>query len=430
MGGVMKKLLIEMLKNEVKPAMGCTEPIAVALAAARVRKELNSDSFDKMEVAVSPNFYKNGLAVGIPHTKFIGLDIAALVGFIDGNSDYMLEVLKDVDDDKIKDADKLADKVTLSIKDTDKSVYIQVIVYSGVDRVEVVIEDKHDNFTFVKKNENIILEKSNEASSNNKSLDLSEFYSMKIMDIVSEVEKLSFEDVKFMLDGYKMNRLIATEGLRVKHGFGIGYSLNEMVQEKIIGDSLANRSSILTAAAADARMAGVNMPVMSSNGSGNNGITAIIPIVAYAESNDVSEERIAKAIAISHLINNYIKNEIGRLSAMCSCSVSAGASSSAAIVWLKGGGKKEIEGTINNMIANVSGMICDGAKRGCSIKLSTAASLSIINAELALKGSIVGAKNGIVNQSAEKSIRNLGILSREGMKITDSVILKIMQNNA
>ncbi|MEA1974879.1 MAG: L-serine ammonia-lyase, iron-sulfur-dependent, subunit alpha [Bacillota bacterium] len=425
----MKKLLIEILKNEVKPAMGCTEPIAVALAAARVKKELGNDDFDKMEVNVSPNFYKNGLAVGIPHTKFIGLDIAALVGFIDGNSDYMLEVLKDVNDNKIKDADKLVDKVKLSIKDTDKSVYIQVIVYSNNNRVEVVIEDKHDNFTLVKKNDDIIFKNINGTNNSNVSIDLSDFYKMKIIDIVREVEKFDFEDIKFMLDGYKMNRLIATEGLRIKHGFGVGYSLNEMLEDGIIGDSLANRASILTAAASDARMAGVNMPVMSSNGSGNNGITAIIPIVAYAESNDVSDEKIAKAIAISHLVNNYIKNEIGRLSAMCSCSVSAGASSSVAIVWLKGGGEKEIEGTINNMIANVSGMICDGAKRGCSIKLATAASLSIINAELALKGSIVGAKNGIVNGLAEKTIRNLGILSREGMKITDSVILDIMQQN-
>jgi L-cysteine desulfidase len=425
----MKKLLIEILKNEVKPAMGCTEPIAVALAAARVKKELENDDFDKMEVNVSPNFYKNGLAVGIPHTKFIGLDIAALVGFIDGNSDHMLEVLKDVNDDKIKDADKLVDKVKLSIKDTDKSVYIQVIVYSNNNRVEVVIEDKHDNFTLVKKNDDIIFENINGGNNSNASIDLTDFYEMKIIDIIKEVEKFDLEDIKFMLDGYKMNRLIATEGLRIKHGFGVGYELNEMIKEGIIGDSLANRASVLTAAAADARMAGVNMPVMSSNGSGNNGITAIIPIVAYAESNDVSDEKIAKAIAISHLVNNYIKKEIGRLSAMCSCSVSAGASSSVAIVWLKGGGQKEIEGTINNMIANVSGMICDGAKRGCSIKLATAASLSIINAELALRDSIVGAKNGIVNGLAEKTIRNLGILSREGMKITDSVILDIMQQN-
>jgi len=425
----MRELLIDILKNEVKPAMGCTEPIAVALAAARARKELKSDEFDRMEVAVSPNFYKNGLAVGIPHTKFVGLDIAAIVGFIGGNSDYGLEVLKGVDDDKIKDADKIRDKVELSIKDTEKSVYIQVIVYVGENRVEAVIEDKHDKFTLVKVNDEIIFEDNGSNGASNGALDLSKFYDMKIIDIVHEVEKMDFEDVEFMLDGYKLNKEISDEGLREKHGFGIGYSMNEMMEEGVIGDNLVNRASIMTAAAADARMAGVNMPVMSSNGSGNNGITAIIPIVAYAEANDVSDERIAKAIAISHLINNNIKHEIGRLSAMCSCSVSAGASSSAAIVWLMGGGEKEIGGTINNMIANVSGMICDGAKRGCAIKLSTAANLSIINAELAFRDSIVGAKNGIVNQNAEKTIKNLGILSREGMKITDSVILKIMQNN-
>jgi len=226
-----------------------------------------------------------------------------------------------------------------------------------------------------------------------------------------------------------MNKAIALEGLRVKHGFGIGYNIKRLVDEGILGDNLVNHASVLTAAASDARMDGVNMPVMSSNGSGNNGITAILPIVAYAEKNEVSKERIAKAIAISHLINNYIKKEIGRLSAMCSCSVSAGSSASAALVWLKGGSGKAIEGTIKNMIGNVSGMICDGAKRGCAIKLSTAANLSVLNAELSMRGSIVGHKNGIVNHTVEKTIKNLGILSRKGMKLTDTVILDIMKNN-
>lgn len=425
----MKNLLINILKNEVKPAMGCTEPIAVALAAARAKKELGTKEFDKMDVLVSPNFYKNGLAVGIPHTEFVGLDIAALVGFIGGNSDYMLEVLKDVKDEKIKDADKLKDKVNLLIKDTDKSVYIMVKAYLDNDVVEVVIEDKHDNFILVKKNEKVLYKKDLDEKNDSNNLDLTKFYEMKIMDIISEVDKLSFNEIKFMLDGYKMNKKIAYEGLRIKHGLGIGYTINEMVYENILGDSFVNRASALTAAASDARMAGVNMPVMSSNGSGNNGLTAIIPIIAYSEMNDISDEKIAKAIAMSHLINNYIKNEIGRLSAMCSCSVSAGASSSAAITWLRGGGKKEIEGTIKNMVGNVSGMICDGAKLGCALKLSTASSLAALNSEMAMKGVIVGHKNGIVNNSVEKTIKNIGILSKNGMKITDSIILDIMKEN-
>jgi len=424
----MNKLFIEILKNEVKPAMGCTEPIAVAFAAAKAKEILNKEIFDYMVIKVSPNFYKNGLAVGIPHTKFVGLDIAAIVGFIDGNASNGLEVLRDVEEERINNADKLLSKVDLEVSDTDESVYIHVKVVNGRDSAEVVIEGKHDQIVAIRKNGHLIHRKDSHESKG-KTLDLSRFYKLEVMDIVETVEKIDFESLKFMLEGYEMNKAVALEGLRVKHGFGIGYNIKNLVDEGVIGDDLVNQASILTAAASDARMDGVNMPVMSSNGSGNNGITAILPIVAYAEKNNVSDEKIAKAIAISHLINNYIKKEIGRLSAMCSCSVSAGSSASAAIVWLKGGSKEAIEGTIKNMIGNVSGMICDGAKRGCAIKLSTAANLSVINAELAMKGSIVGHKNGIVNHTVEKTIKNLGILSRKGMKLTDTVILDIMKNN-
>lgn len=424
----MKKLFIQILKNEVKPAMGCTEPIAVAFAAAKAKEILKKDNFDQMVVKVSPNFYKNGLAVGIPHTTFVGLDIAAIVGFIDGDASSGLEVLKNVQDEKIKHADALLSKVDLKVMDTDESVYIHVKVIEGSESAEVVIQGKHDQIIAIRKNGHLI-HRENADVTNSKALDLSKFYKLTVMDIVETVEKMDFESLQFMLKGYEMNKAIALEGLRVKHGFGIGYNIKKLVDEGIIGDDLVNQASILTAAASDARMDGVNMPVMSSNGSGNNGITAILPIVAYAEKHKVSDEKIAKAIAISHLINNYIKKEIGRLSAMCSCSVSAGSSASAAIVWLKGGSKEAIEGTIKNMIGNVSGMICDGAKRGCAIKLSTAANLSVMNAELSMKGSIVGHKNGIVNHSLEKTIKNLGILSRKGMKLTDTVILDIMKNN-
>jgi L-cysteine desulfidase len=424
----MKKLFIEILKNEVKPAMGCTEPIAVAFAAAKAKEILEQDGFDRMVVKVSPNFYKNGLAVGIPHTTFVGLDIAAIVGFIDGDASSGLEVLKSVDDEKIKHADRLLPKVDLKVEDTEESVYIHVTVIKGSESAEVVIEGKHDQIIAILKNGHLI-HRENVDVSKTGTLDLSKFYELKVMDIVETVEKMDYKSLEFMLKGYEMNKAIALEGLRVKHGFGIGYNIKKLVDEGIIGNDLVNQASILTAAASDARMDGVNMPVMSSNGSGNNGITAILPIVAYAEMHRVSDEKIAKAIAISHLINNYIKKEIGRLSAMCSCSVSAGSSASAAIVWLKGGSKEAIEGTIKNMIGNVSGMICDGAKRGCAIKLSTAANLSVMNAELSMKGSVVGHKNGIVNHTVEKTIKNLGILSRKGMKLTDTVILDIMKNN-
>ncbi|MGM0379917.1 MAG: serine dehydratase subunit alpha family protein [Bacillota bacterium] len=424
----MKKLLIDILKDEVKPAMGCTEPIAVCLATAKAREILKKDNFDKIKIKVSPNIYKNGLAVGIPHTDFVGLDIAAAVGFLDGDSKDGLELLKNVKDKNLKKAKQLAKNIDLDIADTDKKIYIDVVIKSKEDISQVTIEKKHDKFTYIKKNDKIILDKKIKEK-DKKEIDLSEFYKMKVIDIINEVEKMDKSDLKFMLDGYHMNLKMAKKGLEKKYGMGVGYQIKNMVDKNIYNDNLMNKASYLTAGASDARMSGVNLEVMSSNGSGNNGLTAILPIVAYSQLKDVSQTKIAKAIAISHLINNYIKNEIGRLSAICSCSVSAGSSSSAAIVWLEGGTKQQIEGTIKNMIGNVSGMVCDGAKEGCAMKLSTAANLSALNAKLALNDSIVPHKNGIVNKSVEKTIKNLGILSKKGMKITDKEILNIMLEN-
>lgn len=425
----MKDLLLEILKKEVKPAMGCTEPIAVAYAAAKAKQVLGGNTFEKMVVEVSPNFYKNGLAVGIPHTNFVGLDIAAIVGFLDGNADAGLEVLKGVSDENTKEADEFLDQVQLKIADTDESVYVKVYLTSGTDSSEVIIEGSHDQITSIKKND-VIISTKEDALTILESLDLTDFYKLDVIDIINEVEKIPEKELLFMLDGYEMNKAIATVGLKKKYGLGFGYSIHQMIDEGFLGDNLVNQAAALTAAASDARMAGVNMPVMSSNGSGNNGITAIIPIVAYAETHDVSKGNIAKAIAMSHLINNYIKKEIGRLSAMCSCSVSAGSSVSAALVWLMGGSRVAISGAIKNMIGNVSGMICDGAKGGCALKLSTASNLAVFNAKLSLMDSVVGHKNGIVHDSLEQSIKNLGVLSRKGMKLTDQVILDIMMSHA
>jgi L-cysteine desulfidase len=184
---------------------------------------------------------------------------------------------------------------------------------------------------------------------------------------------------------------------------------------------------VLTAAASDARMSGTTLPVMSSNGSGNNGLTAILPLVAYSKKIEVDDERMAKSLAISHLINSYIKNYIGRLSAICGCGVAAGTGAGAALAWLMGASYDQIDGVINNMLANTSGMVCDGAKVGCALKLATSASAAVQSALLALEGSIVPMHNGIVGETVEETIRNLGIVSDKGMRITDSVILQVMR---
>lgn len=423
----MKENIVKLLKEEVIPAMGCTEPVAVALAASKAKEILGEGQIEKAKILVSPNIYKNGLCVGIPYTNEVGLSIASALGIIAGKSEKDLRVLEGLNDaDVIKSKAFIADgKLSLGIKDTQEKIYIEVLLESEKSYSKVIIQGKHNNFVLLEKDNDIIMEK--ERSGVKKVAIADRLYSMKIRDIINEVENIDYKELEFLLEGLDMNEKIAKTALEKSLGIGVGSGFYENIKNGLMADDFINNAMALTAAGADARMSGMNMPVMSSSGSGNNGLTAILPIVAYKNTKDVSEEKLSKALAISHMITGYIKHYIGRLSPLCGCGVAAGTGSSAAIAWLMGANYEQIDGTIKNMIANISGMICDGAKVGCALKLATSASTGIQSAILAINNKIVPSKNGIVSESAEDSIKNLGELGRNGMSVTDKVILDIMQ---
>ena len=420
--------IVDLLKKEVVPAMGCTEPVAVALACAKAKELIDCDEIDKIDILVSPNIYKNGLSVGIPSTKEVGLEIAAALGAIAGQSQKELNVLEGIKKEEIYVAKKLQNdnKLSLGIKDTDEKVYVEVNINFKLENAKVIISEKHNHFSYLEKNGEILFEEENKTSKEENASNW--LYDLSICEIIKEIEEIPYEEIEFMLKGIELNEKIAKVGLENKMGMGVGTALYENIQKGILSDDLINHAMMLTAGASDARMSGIEMSVMSSNGSGNNGLTAILPIVAYKNKFDVELERLAKAIAISHVVNSYVKHYIGRLSAICGCGVAAGTGSSVAIGWLMGANSKQIDGIVKNMIANLSGMICDGAKVGCSLKLATSASAAIQSVLLALNGAIVPSKNGIVGETAEETIRNLGIVSSEGMNITDKVILKVMRN--
>ncbi|QXM07449.1 L-serine ammonia-lyase, iron-sulfur-dependent, subunit alpha [Crassaminicella indica] len=408
--------------------MGCTEPVAVALACAKAKELIDFNYIKKAEVYVSPNIYKNGLSVGIPNTNEVGLHIAAALGFIGGKSEKELQVLDGIQEKDVVLANELLEsgKLTLGIKDTKEKIYVEVNFVSDQGSSKSIIKGKHNRFTYLERNQEVLLEEK-ECIGKAKD-DMNLLYTLKINDIIKEIEKIPYEEIAFMMEGIEMNEKIAMEGLKQKRGMGVGFSLYENMKKGMLSDDLMNYAMMITAAASDARMSGMSMSVMSSNGSGNNGLTAILPIVAYKNKFHVEKERLARALAISHIMNSYIKYYIGRLSAICGCGVAAATGASVAIVWLMGANDKQIEGTIKNMIANVSGMICDGAKVGCALKLATSAATAVQSAILALNNNIVPAKNGIVADTAEETIKNLGTLSQEGMSITDHVILKVMKN--
>lgn len=426
-----KGQLLNILIEDVKPAMGCTEPVAVALACAKA-KELLGEEIIKHKVLVSPNVYKNGLCVGIPGTDRVGLKISVALGFIGGESKNGLRVLETITKEEVKLAEEYMDNTPISVSpaNTKEKVYIEVLLEGKNNTSRVVIRNKHDNFVHLESNGEVLLaeEKIDETISTFESLEDNVLDIITIKELVQSVEEMEFKDIEFLLEGISMNEQIANYGLENKIGVGVGYGMKQSIEKGLLGDDLMNNAMMITAAAADARMNGVKLPVMSSNGSGNNGITAILPIVAYNKKFPQSDERLARALAISHLVTAYVKNFTGRLSAVCGCGVAASTGATAGISWLMNGNIKQIEGAMENIVASLSGMICDGAKSGCSLKLASSASAAIQNAIIATQDCIVPPLTGIVGTSVEESIRNLGKVADKGMTSTDEVIINVMDD--
>lgn len=423
--------LVDILKAEVKPALGCTEPVAVALACAKA-KELLGEEIVKHSVLVSPNVYKNGMCVGIPGTDRLGLKISVALGFIGGHSENGLRVLETLTEEEVKKAEEYMDNNPISISpaDTKEKVYIEVKLEGATRTSKVSIRAKHDNFVYLEENGKVLLneEPQHQEVAATVAKEENIMDTVTIKELVENVEALELKDIEFLLEGITMNEEIANYGLSGKIGIGVGYGIKQSMEEGLLGDDLMNQAMMITAAASDARMAGVKMPVMSSNGSGNHGITAILPIVAYNKKFPQSDEKLAKALAISHLVTAYVKNFTGRLSAVCGCGVAASTGATAGISWLMSGDIKQIEGAIENMVANLSGMICDGAKAGCALKLASAASAAVQSAIIAKHECFVPPMNGIVGARVEQSIQNLGRVSDKGMSVTDEVIINVMDD--
>jgi len=426
----MKNMMIAILNKEVRPAMGCTEPVAVVLAAAKARSILNTDYVDVVDVKVSPNFYKNGLAVGIPQTDQVGLDMASAIGAAGGDAKLGLEILSSVDADVVERAKEYLSQglIRVSIADTEEKVLVDVTVKAGNQEAQAVIRGNHDLFVYLRNGDDVTLEI--EKSEGKIESPFDPFFELSIKEMITEIEGIQSESLMFLKEGVSMNLEVAEAGLGSSLGMGVGFAVKRQIEDGVMDNNLAHKAMMLTAAASDARMSGITKPVMSSNGSGNNGLTAILPIAAYSQIHEIDDDKLVHALAISHLLNCYMKNFIGRLSAICSCAVSAATGSGAAITWLEGGSLKEIEDTVQNMIGNLSGLICDGAKDSCALKLATAANTGVQMSNMARYGVVVPPRNGIVSDRVEESIRNLGRIASEGMSITDNVILNVMKDMA
>lgn len=435
--------IIELIHKEVKPALGCTEPIAVSLAVAKASEVLRDRGMEPVgvDVGVSANILKNGMGVGIPGTGMVGLRIAAALAMVCGRSEYGLEVLKDLQRDSESEIKEIVDKakalvsnnaVAVSLEKTDKKLYISAVCYT-YDREhfsKVVVQDNHDSIVYVEIDGKVLFnickqDNQNQTGDKPKNEKSTLDYNLTVKKIYEFATTAKIEDISFILEGAKLNSALAQEGLAHSYGLRVGKTISANAHEAVFGRGLITYCMAMTSAASDARMAGCTLPAMSNSGSGNQGITVTMPVIAAAQVLNSSQEELTRALILSNLIAIHIKGYLGKLSALCGC-VIASTGSSCGIVFLKGGGYDQICYAIKNMIGNITGMVCDGAKVGCALKVASGVSSAVQSAVLALDNICISDKDGIIDNSVEKTIRNLGSIGSQGMQQTDAMILDIM----
>ncbi len=418
-----REKIISLVKNEVVPAVGCTEPMAVSLCVAKAT-ELLGKAPEKIDVMLSANILKNAMGVGIPGTGMIGLPIAVALGALIGKSEYGLEVLKDVDDEAVERGKAFMNENRISIglkEGISEKLYIEVLVKNGSDKAKAVISGGHTNFVLLVHNDDTVYEvrhaAEDEADDDDGWLTLSKVYEFATTSPLKEID--------FICQAKVLNEKAAEESLKGNYGHMLGKTLSQPLGKGIFGDTIFSHVISATACACDARMAGAPIPVMSNSGSGNQGICATLPVVKFAEENHNTEEELTRALMLSHLTAIYIKQSLGRLSALCGCVV-ASTGSACGITYLMGGGYDQITFAVKNMAANLTGMICDGAKPSCALKLASGVSTAVLSAMLAVQQKCVTSVEGIIDDDVDRSIHNLTRIGKDAMDETDRCVLEIM----
>ena len=415
-----------LLKREVVPAMGCTEPVAVSLCTAKAVEILGCVP-QHIDVRLSPNVLKNAMGVGIPGTGMVGLPIAVALGALVGRSEYSLEVLKETTPQAVEQGKRMIEekRINVSLKEGACDIlHIEVEVAAGNERAVAIISGSHTNFIFLQRNDEVLLDNGQTKGTVSDSKATVELTMRKVWEFATESP---VEELAFILEARKLNKNVAEESLKGEWGHCLGRTISGNARNKVFGDTVFTRMVSYTSAACDARMGGAQIPVMSNSGSGNQGIASTLPVVVYAEETKASEENLIRALVLSHLTVIYIKQSLGRLSALCGCVV-ASTGSSCGITFLMGGGYEEMAMAVKNMVANLTGVICDGAKPSCALKLASAVSTALFSSVMAMEHHCVTSLEGIVDDDVDKSIRNLTSIGSQGMQQTDKMILSIMTN--
>ena len=419
-----RERIIALIQKEVVPAIGCTEPMAVALCTAQAATALGSRP-ERIEVLLSPNMLKNAMGVGIPGTGMIGLPIAVSLGALIGKPEYQLEVLKDLTPETLEEGKRYIDEADIDIKlkegDIDK-LYIEVICQTGDDKATAIISGSHTHFVYVERNGEVQLDN---RSAHGDGCEADADIQLNLRMVYDFATTSPLDEIRFILKTQEYNMKAAELSIKGNYGHCLGKTMDRPLSHGIFGDNIFSHIISRTASACDARMGGAMIPVMSNSGSGNQGICATNPVAVYAKENENTEEELIRALTLSHLTAIYIKQSLGKLSALCGCVV-ASTGSSCGITYLMGGDYTRICNSVKNMVANLTGMICDGAKPSCALKISSGVSTALLSALLSMEGKCVTSAEGIVDDDVDKCIHNLTSIGADAMRATDDMVLNIM----
>ena len=405
--------IIALVNKEVVPAIGCTEPMCVALCTAKATEQLGCRP-EHIEAKLSANILKNAMGVGIPGTGMIGLPIAIALGALIGKSEYQLEVLKELTPESLEEGKRYVaeNRISIGLKEhICEKLYAEITCSAGDKRATAIIAGGHTRFVTDFK------DVSEKAEDDEIALNMRMVYDF--------ATTTPLDEIRFIEEARTYNMNAAREALKGNYGHNLGKTIDRPLSKGIFGNSIYSHIISRTASACDARMGGAMIPVMSNSGSGNQGICATNPVCVYAKENENTSEELVRALMLSHLTAIYIKQSLGKLSALCGCVV-ASIGSSCGITYLMGGDYERICYSVKNMIANLTGMICDGAKPACSLKISSGVSTALLSSLLAMEGKCVTSSEGIVDDDVDRSIHNLTSIGADAMCKTDDMVLQIM----
>ena len=420
--------IIALIHREVVPAMGCTEPMAVSLCVAKAT-ELLGEKPVHIEVLLSGNILKNAMGVGIPGTGMIGLPIAIALGALIGRSEYGLEVLRDVTPEAVEEGKKYMaeERIRIGLKpEISEKLYIEVTV-TGQEGTAATAVIAHDHTRFIRLVQGTQVLLDTPLSEGEEQEELQQDKELTLRKVYEFATTTPIGELQFIDQARVLNEKASQEALKGNYGHSLGKTLSRPLGKGIMGESIFSHILSATSSACDARMAGAPIPVMSNSGSGNQGISCTMPVVVFARENHNTEEELTRALALSHLTAIYIKQSLGKLSALCGCVV-ASTGSACGITYLMGGCYQQVAYSVKNMIANLAGMVCDGAKPSCALKVTSGVSTAVLSAMLAIQNTHVTNAEGLIEEDVDRCIHNLTRIGARGMNETDRMVLEIMTN--